>query len=331
MAISLVTGGAGFMGRHLVHQLLQRNQQVRVLDIAQMDSVFPPEVAIFQGSILDEALLTKAMKGIDYLFHLAANPHLWSPDKSAFYHVNYEGTKKILESAVKHEVQRIIYTSSETLLKSYRWKNKETVSEASSMPALEELPGPYSRSKMLADQEARKAAEAGLPVTIVYPTTPVGPGDVNLTPPTRMIMDFVNGKNPAYLDCVLNYIAVEDAALGHVLAAEKGKIGERYIIGNQNLWLSEVLNILEQASSKPMPRWRIPYQVALHSARISELIADHLTKKPPRASVEGVLLAGTHLTFDVSKARRELGLPENAIDDAFLRAVGWLQQQGHIK
>ena len=331
MPISLVTGGAGFIGRHLVHQLLQRNHQVRVLDIAEMDSTFPPDVEIYQGSILDEALLTKAMNGMDYLFHLAANPHLWAPDKSVFHRINYEGTKKVLENAVKNEVHKIVYTSSETLLKSYRWKHQAAVNEASSMPELEDLPGPYSRSKMLAEQEAYKAADAGLPVVIVYPTTPVGPGDVNLTPPTRMIMDFVNGKNPAYLDCALNYIAVEDAALGHILAAEKGKPGERYILGNQNLWLSEVLNILEQASGRPMPGRRIPYQVALLSALISEFLSDHITKKPPRASVEGVRLAGTHLTFDGSKARRELGLPENSIHHAFSSAVHWLQQQGYIK
>ena len=331
MPISLVTGGAGFIGRHLVHQLLQRYHQVRVLDIAEMNGIFPPDIEIYQGSILDEALLTKAMNGMDYLFHLAANPHLWAPDKSVFHRINYEGTKRVLENAVKNEVHKIIYTSSETLLKSYRWKNKETVNEASSMPELEDLPGPYSRSKMLAEKEARKAADAGLPVVVVYPTTPIGPGDVNLTPPTRMIMDFVNGKNPAYLDCALNYIAVEDAALGHVLAAEKGKTGERYILGNQNLWLFEVLNILEQASGKPMTRRRIPYQVALLSAHISEFVADHITKKHPRASVDGVRLAGTHLTFDGSKAHRELGLPENSIHHAFSNTVNWLQQQGYIK
>src|SRR5690606_13543275 len=134
-----------------------------------------------------------------------------------------------------------------------------------------------------------------------------------------MIMDFVNRKNPAYLDCTLNYIAVEDAALGHVLAAEKGKPGERYILGNQNLRLAEVLDILEEASGKPMPRRRIPYQVALLSAHISEFISDHITRKSPRASVEGVRLAGTHLTFDGSKARRELGLPKNPIHYAFSR------------
>lgn len=331
MAISLVTGGGGFIGRHLVHQLLQRNHQVRVLDIARMDGNFPPDVEIYQGSILDETLLAKAMKGTDYLFHLAANPHLWAPDKSNFHRVNFEGTKKVLENVVKNDVSKIVYTSSETLLKSYRWNHKEAVDETFCMPALEELPGPYSRSKMLAEQEVRKATEAGMPVIIVYPTTPVGPGDVNFTPPTRMIMDFLNGKNPAYLDCTLNYIAVEDVALGHILAAEKGKPGERYILGNQNLWLSEVLQILEQTFGKPMPKRRISYQIALLSAHVSEFIADHITRRSPLASVEGVRLAGTHLAFDGNKARKELGLPENNINHAFESAIHWLQHHGYVK
>lgn len=331
MPISLITGGAGFIGRHLVQQLLQRNHQVRVIDIAQMEGVFPPEVEIFQGSILDETLLIQAMKGIDYLFHLAANPYLWASNKSAFHHINYEGTKKILECAVKNDVQNIIYTSSETILKSYRWKNKEIISEQSPMPELDDLPGPYSHSKMLAEQEVRKAVNAGLPITIVYPTIPVGSGDVNLTPHTKMILGFINGNNLAYLDIPLNYIAVEDVALGHILAAEKGKPGGRYILGNQNLRLSEVMTILEQATGKTMPKRQIPYQMALFTAYISEFVANNLTRRTPFTSVEGVRLAGTHLIFDCSKARKELGLPENSIHDAFINAVNWLEQQGYIK
>ncbi len=327
--LAVVTGGAGFIGRHLVSLLLDRGYRVRVIDLQEPENL-DERVEYFQGSIVDHTLLQTVMKGAEHVFHLAANPNLWAADKDEFHHVNFMGTRAVLEAARHAGVQRIVHTSTESILKGQQEDTGTPVNEGV-VRTIEDMPGPYCQSKFLAEQEALAAARGGLPVVIVNPTLPIGPGDYLITPPTKMLLDFVNGENPAYLDFEMNMIDVRDAALGHILAAERGRVGERYILGGENLRLSHVLNILHDLTGLKMPRLRIPYFIALGVAAVSEMIADRITHKPPKASLTGVRVAGASMVFDCSKAVKELGLPQSSVRKAIAEGLLFLCAQGKIR
>jgi dihydroflavonol-4-reductase len=324
-----VTGGAGFIGGHVVRLLLDRQCPVRVLDL-QASKGLDPRAEFLQGSILNRDLVRDAMRGIDYVFHLAANPNLWAPDKRTFMSVNYEGTQVVLEEAERAGVRRFVHTSTESILKGQRHDGSGSVGENVSR-SIHDMPGPYCRSKFLAEQAAVAAFKRGLPIVIVNPTLPIGPGDHRVTPPTQMLIDFIHGDNPAYLDFSMNMIDVRDAALGHLLAAEFGQPGERYILGGENVRLAGVLDILQDLTGIPMPRLRIPYALALAVAAISELYADTVAHRPPRASLTGVRIAGGAMVFDCSKAVRELGLPQSPVDRALAEGLDWLWNEGRIR
>jgi dihydroflavonol-4-reductase len=326
--VSVVTGGAGFIGHHLVRLLLDRGHQVRVVDIAHSPSL-DRRAELLQGSILDQALIRRAFAGADFLFHLAANPNLWAADKDTFRRTNFEGTRAVLEAAARAQLHRIVYCSTESILKGVRDRDRRPANEDIAR-TVDDMPGPYCRSKFLAEREAFDAARRGMPVVVVNPTLPIGPGDHRVTPPTRMLLDFLNGENPAYLDFEMNMIDVRDAALGHLLAAERGEIGKRYILGGENLCLSQVLAILSELTGLRMPRTRIPYPLALTVAAISEFVADNFTRRPPKASLTGVRLAGTTMTFDSTRATRELGLHPRPAASALAAAVAWLQADGRV-
>jgi dihydroflavonol-4-reductase len=326
---TLVTGGAGFIGRHLVHQLLNRGHAVRVLDIREFKSL-DPRAGFIHGSIIDRKLVRKVMKGVDQVFHLAANPDLWIPQKQEYQTINVDGTRIVLEEAAKAGVNRFIHTSTESILKGHRRETSGPVDEEVSR-TLKDMPGPYCRSKYLAEQEAKAAATYGLPVIIVNPTLPIGPGDFRVTPPTKMIIDFVCGNNPAYLDFEMNLVDVRDAALGHILAAERGQIGHRYILGGENIRLAQVLDILRELTGLPITKRRIPYGLALSYAAISEFVADTITRKPPKASLTGVRVAGASMLFNCSKAVTELGFPQSPVREAIAEGLACLQSQGRIQ
>lgn len=322
----MVTGGGGFIGMHLVKQLLDQGEVVKVLEIS--DATFPKDVEVIRGSITDVNTVRDALKGVDHLFHLAANPYLWAHNKKIFDQINYEGTRVVLSEAKRVTIKKVVYTSTESILSTRPSKNQPI--HSSVVPVLEDMPGPYCRSKFLAEQEAFKAAQEGLPVVIVSPTLPIGPGDRRLTPPTQMILNFLNHKIPAYLDCKLNVVDVRDVAQGHILAAERGRPGERYILGNQNIQLSELLQLLEEISGLVMPKAKIPHWLALIVSVFSELTADYITRKPPQAPLTGVRLAGRSLFFESDKAVRELGFKQNPIRQALIDQVEWLLQEGYV-
>jgi dihydroflavonol-4-reductase len=326
----LVTGGSGFIGHHLVRQLVERGEDVRVLDIAP-----PPDRAhdyeFIQGSILDRDALRRALDGVDWLFHVAGNPHLWTPRKSDFARVNHEGTRLVLAEAARHDLERIVYTSTESILKGRRMRPAAGAIDETIDLAIDDMPGPYCRSKFLGEQEALAAARRGQPIVIVNPTLPIGPGDRGLTPPTAMVLRFLNGGAPAYLDCELNFVDVRAAALGHILAAERGAIGERYILGGENLSLSAVLELLGELTGLPMPKLRVPYWLALAAAAVEETVADLVGRRPPAAPVTGVRLARSPNRFDSSKAVRELGLPRAPIKAALADLVRWLDAEGYLR
>jgi dihydroflavonol-4-reductase len=329
--LNLVTGGCGFIGRHLVEQLAARGERVRVLDLRPIAGSLEGVEQVV-GSVTDPAAVARAMDGCERVFHLAANPNLWAPDPKSFDAVNHQGTRRVLDAAQKLGVQRLVYTSTESILKSYRAPRQSVraLIDETVVLTLEDMPGPYCRSKFLAEEAAREAARGGLPVVIVNPTMPIGPGDDLLTPPSRMILGFLNGETPAYLDCEFNLVDARDVAAGQNLAAEKGRGGERYILGNVNLSLGALLAELQRLTGLPMPRTRIPYALALASALVSEGISN-VTKKPPVAPLTGVRLARTSMAFDCSKARTDLGWSCRTLEQSLRDAIRWMSGKGLLR
>jgi dihydroflavonol-4-reductase len=329
--LNLVTGGCGFIGRHLVAELAARGERVRVLDLRWSDAALPA-VELVQGTITDRATVARAIDGCARVFHLAANPNLWAPDPESFDAINHQGTRRMLEAAQKAGVQRFVYTSTESILKSCRApkRSARALIDETVVLTLDDMPGPYCRSKFLAEEAAREAAAGGLQVVIVNPTMPIGPGDDLLTPPSRMILGFLNGETPAYLDCEFNLVDARDVATGQVLAADKGRVGERYILGNVNLSLGALLAELERLTGLAMPRTRIPYALAIASALVSEGISN-ITKKPPVAPITGVRLARTSMAFDCNKARSELGWSCRTLEQSLRDAIAWMSRRGLLR
>lgn len=330
MRLSLVTGGSGFIGNHLVQLLCARGERVRVFDLRPAPH-FAGAAAIdfHQGDIADAAAVDRAMAGADRVYHLAANPNLWARDKRDFARVNHLGTLNVLAAAERHRPERVVYTSTESILAGQRGSaaSGEMIDETSAV-RVEQMPGSYCRSKFLAERAALEAARRGLPLVVVNPTLPVGPGDRLLTPPSRMLLDFLNGRTPAYLGTEINMIDVRDAALGHLLAADRGEIGQRYILGGENLSMSALLAVLEELSGRPMPKLRVPYWLAYAYGAIDQLIADRVTGRAPRAPLAGVRLARYPMRFDNRRALTELGLEPRPIRHALADVIAWFRNEG---
>lgn len=326
-ARALVTGGLGFIGRHVAEALLARGQVVRVLDLAPpavAAEAFGGAVDYRRGSILDPAVLADAIDGVSTVFHLAAMPELWARDKSAFERVNHLGTRAVLEAAATAGVERVVHTSTEAVI----GHGAGGAASEEAVGRLQDMPGQYCRAKFRAEAAARAYAERGLPVVIVNPTLPIGPGDFRLTPPTRMLLGFLNGRYPAFMESTFNIVDVRDAAEGHLAAAAEGRVGERYILGGHNIRLSELLELLERISGIAMPKRRVPYWLALASSAVTEVVADFITRRPPAAPLAGVRLARHPMTFSMAKAAAELGFKARPLEETLRDAVEWLAGQG---
>jgi dihydroflavonol-4-reductase len=327
---TLVTGGTGFVGANVVRALLKRGVEVRALvrprsDTRNLDSL---EVELVAGDLRDRGSLEAALHGCDILYHVAAVYALWARNPREIYDSNVTGTINILEAAGQAGVQKIVYTSSVATIGLPK----------DGTPGTEEVPLPpedmvsdYKRSKYLAEQEVLKYAQRGLPVVIVNPSFPVGAWDVKPTPSGQIIVNFLRGKIPAYVDTGLNVVDVEDVAIGHVMAAERGRIGERYILGHANLTLPELFQLLAQISGMSAPRFRIPYGFAYLSACVSEFVARTITHKPPFVTLAGVKLSRKRMFFDPSKAVQELGLPQTPAIEALSKAVQWFRAHGYAQ
>lgn len=324
---SLVTGGGGFIGAHLVRQLLEQGETVRVLDLH--DVPLPSSVEVVRGSVCDASVVRDALDDVQRLYHLAGNPNLWTVDKKDFQRVNYEGTCTVFEEAARKDLEVVVHTSTESILTGSAEINAPVDSDVQRV--LKEMPGPYCRSKFLAEQAAFQAARDGLPVVIVAPTLPIGPGDRMITPPTRMILDFLNVRTPAFYNCRFNLVDVRDIAKGHILAAEYGRPGERYILGHENVTLDELLQMLEEITGLSMPKLQVPYWVALSAGVISEFTSDFITHRPPKAPLTGVRLAKHPMHFNSDKAINELGLPQSSLHQALTDEVQWLINEGLVK
>jgi dihydroflavonol-4-reductase len=326
--IDLVTGGSGFIGRHLVTALHARGTQVRVLDLTPPGDL-AADIEFVPGSILDPECLDAAMANVRRVYHLAGISKLWSRDRSDFDQVNAGGTAVVLRAAAARRVERVVHCSTEAILVPKR-RSANAVIDETVQPVLSDMPGPYTRSKLAAEQSVLAAVDRGLDALIVNPTVPIGPGDHNLTPPTAMLSMFLNGQSRAYLDCVLNLVDVRDVAAGMVLAAERGRAAERYILGGENVALHDLLTLLERISARPMPKRSVPGWLALATGVVTEWAADILTGRMPAATAEGVRLALRSGPFDSRKACDELGYAARPLQEALSDAVAWLSGTGTI-
>jgi dihydroflavonol-4-reductase len=326
---SLVTGATGFLGSHVARQLAARGDRVRVLARPASDrrAVADLPVEIIEGDLRDAASLDRALSGVQLVFHVAADYRLWARNPREIYESNVVGTRNLLEASRRASVERFIYTSTVATVAVDRPAG-ELPSEAT-RSSLEEMVGHYKRSKWLAEKEARDAAKNGLPVVIVMPTTPVGPGDWKPTPTGKIILDFLTGKMPGYVHTGLNFVGVEDAAVGHLLVADKGRIGERYLIGAENLTLKQVLDALARITGLRAPRFRFPHFVAL-AAAYADTAVSRLRGRPPQITIEGVKIARHMMFVDCSKAQRELGFAPGPVEKALERAVRWYEQNGYL-
>jgi dihydroflavonol-4-reductase len=328
--LSLVTGGTGFVGAAVVRLLLSEGCAVRVLarrgsDLRNLDGL---DIDLIYGDLLNRDSLRQALKGCSRAYHVAAHYSLWEADPSVFYLVNVDGTRNLFETAMEAGVERVVYTSTVGAL---GYRDDGGPADEKTPATLDQMVGHYKRSKFLAEEEARQAAARGVPVVIVNPSTPVGSRDIKPTPTGQIIVDYLNRRMPAYLDTGLNLIDVDDVAQGHLLAAERGRVGERYILGHRNLTLKEIFAILEQITAIPAPTVRLPYRLILPLAYANQWLSDLITKRPPRIPLEGVKMARRRMFFDASKAVRELGLPQSPIEQALERAVRWFIDNGYVK
>jgi dihydroflavonol-4-reductase len=324
---TLVTGGAGFIGSHLVHQLLDKGESVRVLEHPNAPVAHLPVgcIELMRGDIRDRSAVEAAVRGCGEVYHLAAYPHLWAARRGVFQQVNYLGTVNVLDAALSAGVRRVLHTSTESILT--RVRQDGPIAEDQRV-ALRDVVGPYCRSKLLAEQHAFRAARAGAPVVIVNPTLPVGPGDFGQSPPTRMILDFCRGKRREYLDATLNLIDVRDVAAAMVRAMEAGRPGRRYLLGNENLSVREVFARLAALTGLPEPHRRVPYGVALAAAYASEFLANVFTAQAPAATVTGVKLTRRVMHFDARRSLADLGVRPCPVAQALADAVAWYREVG---
>ena len=325
---TLVTGAAGFVGSHVTRQLVSTGQSVRVLvrPGSNLEALAGFHVECCEGDLRDANSLERAMHGVRRVFHLAADYRLWAPRPEEIYENNVEGTRKLLAAAKRAGVERIVYTSTVATIAVPR---HGALPNEATQATLDEMIGHYKRSKFLAEQVAVEAAADGIPVVIVNPTAPVGPWDWKPTPTGRIILDFLKGKMPAYVDTGLNVAAVEDIAAGHLLAAEKGRIGERYILGARNMTLKQILDALSAITGRPAPRVRLPHAVALAAGYADQLFS-RLAGREPQIPVEGVRMSRHRMFVESDKAARELGYQPTSVEAALERAVRWYELHGYL-
>ena len=327
---ALVTGATGFIGSGVMRALLAAGHEVRALVRANADlrNAAGLEVELVKGDVREMESVRSAVAGCQQVYNLAALYSYWWRPRRDFYDINVEGTRNVFRASREAGVERVVHTSSVATLGLPRDGSPGT---EDTPVTLDEMISDYKRSKFLAEEVARDFARHGLPVVIVNPSTPVGAGDIKPTPTGRMIVDFLNGRMPAYLDTGLNIVDVDDVAGGHLLAADRGRVGERYILGHENLTLKEILDILAELSGVPAPRVRLPYYPVLAVSCVYAAACLVLPGREPQMTPTTVRLARKRMYFDSSKAVRELGLSQTPAREALRKAVSWFQEQGYVR
>jgi dihydroflavonol-4-reductase len=326
---TLVTGATGFVGSHVARILIEQGEAVRMLvrPTSHLQAIEGLTAEHVEGDLRDKSSLARALSGIQRVFHVAADYRLWSRQPEEIYESNVVGTRNLLEAARNAGVERFVYTSTVATIAVSRpgaLPNEDTQAR------LEEMIGHYKRSKFLAEQEALHASATSFTVVIVNPTAPIGPGDWKPTPTGKIILDFLRGRMPAYVDTGLNFVPVEDIAAGHLLAAERGRAGQRYILGGRNMTLKGFLDALAVVTARPAPRVRLPHAVALAAAHADELVCRMLGCEP-QIPVEGVKMSRHKMWVESSKAARELGYQAGSVEAAIERAVRWYEEHRYVE
>ena len=326
--LTFVTGATGFLGSHVARVLSEQGAALRLLirptsSLRNLEGL-KAETAI--GDLRDAASLQKAMAGCDTVFHVAADYRLWVRDPAEMYRSNVEGTRAILEAARNCGARCVVYTSSVATI---GFTGNGHFADEDSPVSLADMIGHYKRSKFMAEQMAMEAGRSGMRVVTVNPTTPVGEQDIKPTPTGRIIVDFLKRKFPAYVETGLNLVDVRECALGHITAMEKGKSGERYILGGENLTLKQILDKLGEISGLPSPTVKLPYLVAYVAGAVDEMYSGRVLGREPRATIETVRMGKKKMWASSDKAERELGWRQIPVDDALRRAVDWFRSNGY--
>lgn len=328
MPKAFLTGATGFVGYHVARHLLQKGWQL--IALRRPGSAHPQGDSLAvewrTGDLGSRDVLSRAMEGCQAVFHVAADYRLWARDPAEIYANNVDGTVRVLQAALDAGVDRVVYTSSVGAL---GLRKDGTPADETVPVSLDDMVGHYKRSKYLAERKAEELLQRGLPIVVVHPSTPVGPGDHKPTPTGKIIVDFLNRRMPAYLNTGLNLIDVRDVAAGHLLALERGRIGEKYILGNRNMTLSEIFQHLERLSGVKAPRMRLPHAPILALAHLLQAVS-RLTGAEPLIPLEGVRMAGKFMFFEAGKAVSDLGLPQTPVDVALSDAVTWFTENGYV-
>jgi dihydroflavonol-4-reductase len=329
---ALVTGATGFIGANVARVLLERGRSVRVLARASSDrgNLKGLDLEVVDGDLRDASATSAAVRGCDEVYHVAAEYTFWSRRPEEIFESNVAGTTNVLEASLHHGVRRVAYTSTVGTIGLGGDAARGTPRDERSPFAEGQFTGNYKRSKLEAERVALGYVDRGLPLVVVNPSAPVGPWDRKPTPTGKIVVDFMRGSMPAFLDTGLNIVHVRDVAVGHVLAAEKGRVGERYILGNRNLSLAEILGMLAQLSGRKAPTIRIPYAIAYLAGLASTTVADRLTGRAPGIPIEAVKMAKFHMYFSADKAVRSLGLPQTPPEQAFGDALAWFSARGYL-
>ena len=325
----LVTGGTGFIGANLVRLLVARGADVRVLVRPSSDrsNVSGLRVEVAPGDLRDRASVREAVRGCDRVYHVAADYRFWARDPGELYRSNVDGTRHVLEACQAEGVERVVHTST---VGTIGLSALPAPCDEATPLARGQLTSHYKRSKLEAERLALAHAARGLPVVVVNPSAPIGAWDAKPTPTGQIVVDFVRGKLPAIVDTGLNVVHVRDVAEGHLLAAERGRIGERYILGNRNMTLAEIMAEIAALTDLPPPRLRLPYAVAWAAGAVSTAVSTWVTHRPPAIALEAVRMARRRMYFDPTKAVRELGLPQTPVREAFADALTWFEESGRI-
>jgi dihydroflavonol-4-reductase len=329
MAKTLVTGAAGFIGSHVVLELLKQNREVRALvlrgeNTKNLDGL---DIETFEGDVCDPDSMRRAMEGCNRLFHLAAIYALWLPNRRKMYDVNVTGSQNVLWAAYKASVERVVYTSSVAALGVE--PGEQLANENTEFNQITKA-NDYIFSKYLSDRDAKVFAREGLPLTIVNPAFPFGARDIVPTPTGQILLDLVNGKTPGYFDAGFSIVDVEDVARGHILAEEKGKVGESYLMANKNLTFKEFFELVMRVTGVQVKLRKIPVSVAIGLGYLLEYWSNRWSHRPPLLSAKALRYARQYLYFDNGKARNELGLEFTPVESSIRRAVEWFRENGYI-
>ncbi len=326
--LAFLTGATGFVGSHVARALVAQGADLRLLVRSGSDlrNIRELQAERVVGDLRDAASLKKAVAGCEVVFHVAADYRLWVRDPEQMYRSNVDGTKAILEAARENKVRRVVYTSSVATM---GFQSNGHLANEDSPVSLANMIGPYKRSKFMAEEIAIQACKSGMDVVVVNPTTPVGERDLKPTPTGRIVVDFLKKKFPAYVDTGLNLVDVAECARGHIAALEKGKTGQRYILGGENLTLKQILDKLAAITGLPSPKIRVPYAVALATGVVDQVFTGYIRRREPRATIDAVRMGRKKMFVSSGKAERDLGWRTLPVDGGLRRAVEWFQANGY--